>query len=196
MTQQCDLNRLRVGFALTGSFCTLKDVLAQMRKLAESGATVFPIMSEAVYSTDTRFFGADELKKEVCVITGNKIIYNIVGAEPLGPKSLLDVLIVAPCTSNTLNKIANGINDTPVTMAVKSVLRNNIPVVLAISTNDGLAASAVSIGILLNRKNIYFVPFKQDDPINKQRSLVAEADLIIPTLLSATEGRQLQPILV
>jgi dipicolinate synthase subunit B len=160
------------------------------------GANVLPVMSESVYYTDTRFFNSLDLRHEVETITGNEIIHKIVDAEPLGPGKLANILIIAPCTSNTLAKLASGINDTCVTMSAKSLLRNGAPVVLSISTNDGLSASAPNIGILLNRKNVYFVPFSQDDPVKKQRSLTAKTELIIPSTLAALRGTQIQPILI
>jgi len=184
------------AFALTGSFCAIKNALRQMKKLAEMGVTVLPVMSSSVYNLDTRFFTAAELRGEVEAITGRTVINTIGGAEPLGPQCLADILIIAPCTSNTAAKLVSGVNDTPVTMAAKSVLRNGRPVLLAISTNDGLAASAANIGALLNRKNIYFVPFGQDDPAVKPRSLAAEIELLVPAVMAALDGRQLQPILV
>ena len=189
-------NLINIAFALTGSFCTIREILPQMKKIAGSNANVIPIMSEAVYCTDTRFFAAEELRNEIKAITGNEIIHTIVGAEPIGPKMLADLMVIAPCTGNTLNKIANGINDTAVTMAAKSALRNEIPVVISVSTNDGLSSSAMSIGALLNRKHIYFVPFRQDDPIIKSRSTIADSSLIIPAMKEALNGRQLQPILM
>jgi len=166
-----------------------------MRRIVSLGASVIPIMSEAVSGTDTRFYTAEGLRGEVAGITGREPIRTITGAEPIGPRGLADILAVAPCTSNTLGKLACGINDTPVTMAVKSVLRNDIPVVIAVSTNDGLGASAANIGVMLNRRNIYFVPFGQDDPMGKQRALAARLELLIPALEAAAAGRQLQPLL-
>jgi len=189
------LNNIKIGFALTGSFCTFNKVFQEIEKLVSEGAEVYPIVSESVNKYDTRFGRVDEWKQRLEEITGKKAISSITEAEPIGPKSLLDILIVAPCTGNTLAKIANGITDTTVTMAVKAHLRNQKPVVIAISTNDGLGANARNLGTLLNRKNIYFVPFGQDDPIKKCNSLVAKFDLIIPTVKEALEGKQIQPIL-
>ncbi|HHW48276.1 MAG TPA: dipicolinate synthase subunit B [Clostridiaceae bacterium] len=189
------LNDVKIGFALTGSFCTFNKVIPEIEKLVAEGADVYPIISESVKMYDTKFGTAEEWKLKLEEITGKKAISSITEAEPIGPKSLLDIVIVAPCTGNTLAKIANGITDTTVTMAVKAHLRNQKPVVLAISTNDGLGANARNLGMLLNRKNIYFVPFGQDDPVKKCNSLVAKFDMIIPTLKDALKGKQIQPVL-
>ncbi len=191
-----DLSYLNIGFALTGSFCTFKRVIPQMKKLVEYGAEVYPIMSEIAYSTDTRFGTAKEFKEEIEQITGRKIISTIREAEPIGPKKYLDGLIVAPCTGNTIAKIANGITDSCVAMASKANLRNSKPLIIAISTNDGLGASAKNIGLLLNMQNIYLVPFEQDDPKGKPKSLVAKMELIDETLAEAMEGRQIQPLIL
>lgn len=186
-----------IGFAMTGSFCTFKKVIMELENLQrETGATILPIMSETAYSTDTRFGTASQFTKEIEAITGQKIIHTISGAEPIGPKNLLDALIIAPCTGNTLAKLASGITDTSVTMAAKATLRNQKPVIIAISTNDGLGAAAKNLGSLLNAKNIYFVPFTQDDPIQKNNSLVADMSRINETLSGALHKEQHQPILV
>ena len=190
------LQGIKVGFALTGSFCTFARIIPEIEKLAAEGADILPIMSETVEGTDTRFGKADEWKMKVEAITGKQIVKKITEAEPIGPKGLLDVLVVAPCTGNTLAKIANAVTDTSVTMAVKAHLRNNRPVVIAVSTNDGLGANAKNLGQLLNVKNMFFVPFGQDDPIKKENSLVADFDLIIPAILEALKGKQLQPLLL
>jgi len=190
------LNNVKIGFALTSSFCTFNKVLQEMEKIVAEGADVYPIISESVGMYNTRFGSADDWKLKLEAVTGKVPISSIVDAEPIGPKSFLDVIIVAPCTGNTLAKIANSITDTTVTMAVKAHLRNQKPVVIAISTNDGLGANARNLGMLLNRKNIYFVPFGQDDPIKKCNSLIAKFDLIIPAIKEALEGKQIQPILV
>ncbi len=186
---------MTIGFALTGSFCTFSRVFPIMEMLAK-GNTLLPIFSEHVYETDTRFGPAGEHIARVQGICGQKLIHTIAEAEPIGPKKLLDVLLVAPCTGNTLAKLANGIADTAVTMAVKSHLRNGRPVVLAVSTNDGLGAAAQNIGKLLGRKHIYFVPFSQDDCTGKPASLVADFERIPETIAAAMEGSQLQPILL
>lgn len=187
---------ITAGFALCGSFCTIGEVLTQMQALADTGYRIIPIMSPIVYETDNRFNRAAELRNKVETISGNKIIHTIEGAEPIGPKKLLDVLIVAPCTGNTLAKLANGITDTSVTMAVKAHLRNSRPVVIAPATNDGLSASAQNIGRLINVKNIYFVPYGQDDPIGKSTSLIADFTQIPKTVSYALEGKQIGPLLL
>lgn len=184
-----------IGFAMTGSFCTFAKVIPQIEQLAESGADIYPIMSENVYTTDTRFGSAEEFIHRVETITGKEIIHKISDAEPIGPKKLLDLVIVAPCTGCTLAKITYGVTDTPVSMAVKSHLRNGRPVLLAISTNDGLGTSAKNIGALLNYKNFYFVPFGQDDCIKKPNSLVADMTQMTAAAEHALDGRQLQPLL-
>lgn len=184
-----------IGYAFTGSFCTISETIKEMERLVFLGAEVYPILSYTVAKTDTRFGRADDLRRRIELVTGRDCIDTITLAEPIGPKNLLDLIVVAPCTGNTLSKIANGITDTPVTMAVKAQLRNQKPVVLAIATNDGLGANAKNIGILLSTKNIYFVPFGQDDPEKKNNSLIAKFSMIVPTIELALEGRQIQPLL-
>ena len=184
-----------VGFALTGSFCTFSRVLKELEKVAETGAKVIPIMSEIAYSTDTRFGTAEDFRNRIEAICGNPIIKTVKEAEPIGPKGYLDILVIAPCTGNTLAKLASGIADSSVTMAAKAHLRNQKPVVIAPSTNDGLGNAAKNIGLLLNNKNLYFVPFGQDDHIKKPNSLVADMTKILPSLELAMDGEQLQPIL-
>lgn len=186
----------RIGFVLTGSFCTFKHTIPQIKKIVEEGGIVIPIMSRNAYNMDTKFGTAQEFIKEIEEITNKEIIHTIQGAEPIGPKGLTDILIIAPATGNTIGKLANGIIDDVGTMATKSHLRNNNPVVIAISTNDGLAGSAENIGKLLNRNNYFFVPFRQDNPITKPRSLVFDPKYIIPTLEKALEKEQVQPILI
>ena len=186
----------RIGFVLTGSFCTFKHTIPQIKKIVEEGGIVIPIMSRNAYNMDTKFGTALEFIKEIEEITGKEIIHTIQGAEPIGPKNLTDILIIAPATGNTIGKLANGITDDVGTMATKSHLRNNNPVVIAISTNDGLAGSAENIGKLLNRNNYFFVPFRQDNPITKPRSLVFDPKYIIPTLEFALDKEQIQPILI
>ena len=187
---------LTIGFAITGSFCTFKAVFPQMNLLVEHGYRVLPIMSENAYATDTRFGRAADWAAQAEEICGEKVIHTIAQAEPIGPKKLLDLLILAPCTGNTLGKLACGIIDTPVIMAAKSHLRNGGPVLLAVSTNDALAMCAKNIGVLLACRNFYFVPFRQDSPEKKSASLVARFDLIFESACAALEGRQLQPLLV
>ena len=189
------MEKLTFGFAMCGSFCTFSKAIEQMNGIAEKGYNLLPVMSYNAYQTDTRFGKADDFIWEVEDICNHKILKNIVDTEPIGPKKLVDLMIVAPCTGNTLAKLANGITDTPVTMAVKSSLRIGTPIVLALATNDALAASAQNIGKLLNNKHIFFVPMKQDDPEKKPTSVVADFDLLLPTCLAALEGKQIQPIL-
>lgn len=189
------LKDVKVGFAFTGSFCTLSKVMLELEKIAAEGADILPIISETVSKMDTKFGKAAEWKYKIEKISGKQIIQSIVEAEPIGPNALLDILVVAPCTGNTLGKLANGITDTSVTMACKAHLRNERPVLLAPATNDGLGANAKNLGLLLNRKNVYFVPFGQDDPAKKSNSLMAEFDLLIPAIQAALAGKQLQPVL-
>lgn len=191
-----DLKDKKIGFAMCGSFCTLKKAISALESVKESGADIIPIMSEITYGTDTRFGKAIDLRDKITSLTGKQIIHTISEAEPIGPKKLLDALIILPCTGNTLAKLAYGIADTSVTMATKSHLRNNRPVIIAVSTNDGLGAAAQNIGKLLARKNIYFIPFNQDAPFDKATSLVADFNMTVPTVKAALEGRQFQPILV
>jgi dipicolinate synthase subunit B len=190
------LKGVKVGFALTGSFCTLKEVVEQVKKLIDEGAEVFPIVTREVATTDTRFGTAAYWKGLLKELTGHEVIETIIDAEPIGPKKLLDILVVAPCTGNTLAKLANAITDGPVLMAIKAQLRNQRPVVLAIATNDALGMNARNLGVLLNAKNIYMVPFGQDNPAGKPNSLVARMDLLTETVVHALQGKQLQPVLI
>jgi dipicolinate synthase subunit B len=190
------LDGIKIGYALTGSFCTFNKAFSELELLIREGADVYPIISDSVNKFDTRYGSAEEWKLKLEGLTGRKVISSIVDAEPIGPKSMLDIIVVMPCTGNTLAKLANAVTDTPVTMAVKAHLRNNKPVVLAVSTNDGLGANAKNLGILLNVENVYFVPFNQDDPVKKINSLVAKFELLIPTIQEALKGRQIQPMLV
>ena len=185
----------RVGFALCGSFCTHKEVLQELEAICREYETVLPIVSPVCQTTDTRFGKAEDFLAQVERLTGHTVVGSIREAEPIGPKKLLDVLVIAPCTGNTLAKLAAGITDTPVTMAAKAHLRNDRPVVVAVATNDGLSAAARNIGELLVRKNYYFVPFGQDDPEKKPCSLMADFTRIGETVEAALEGRQLQPVL-
>ena len=186
----------RIGFAVTGSFCTFKAVFPQMALLVEKGYRVTPIMSENAYSTDTRFGRAADWVKQAEELTGRRVIHTIAQAEPIGPKKLLDLLIIAPCTGNTLGKLACGIYDTAPTLAVKSHRRNDRPVLIAVSTNDALASSAPGIGMLQCRRGFYFVPYGQDDDSGKPTSCVADFTKILPAAEAALEGRQLQPMLL
>lgn len=190
------LKGIKIGFAVTGSHCTISDILPQVSHLVDQGAEVYPIISTSVDSSDTRFGTSDRWKEALKAMTGQEIIKTIVDAEPIGPNKLFDVIVVAPCTGNTLAKLANGITDSPVLMAIKAHLRNQRPVVLAISTNDGLGINARNLGLLLNMKNIYMVPFGQDNPQVKANSLVADMSLIDKTVINALAGKQLQPLLV
>lgn len=190
-----ELEGLKIGYALTGSFCTLAKSFDIMQQIIDEGAVVTPIMSENVYNTDTRFGKAADFIEKAEEMCKNPVMHLITETEVIGPKNLLDMLVVAPCTGNTLGKLANGINDTAVTMAVKATVRNKKPIVLAVSTNDGLSGSAKNIGMLLNYKNFYFVPFEQDDSVKKPNSLVAKFNIIVPTLNMALKGEQIQPVL-
>ena len=182
-----------IAFAMCGSFCTFEKAVEQMEALAAS-YDVLPIMSQNAYSTDTRFGKAEDWIRRVEGISGRKVIHTIVQAEPIGPKGMVDLLAVAPCTGDTLSKIANGITDTPVTMAVKSSLRIGIPVVLCCATNDAMAASGPNLLRLLNTKYVYLVPLRQDDPVKKPVSLVADFTLLPQAIALALEGKQLQPV--
>lgn len=188
------MNKIKIGFAFCGSFCTFDEVIPMVQKLVEEGYEVTPIMSEYARATDTRFGKADDFARQLEMITDNKLIDTIVDAEPVGPKKMFDILVVAPCTGNTLAKMAMGITDTCVTMAAKSHLRNQRPLLLGVSTNDALGNTAKNIGALLNYKNVYFVPMKQDNPLGKPRSVVADFSHLTQALEQALEYRQVQPI--
>ena len=189
-----NLRGAKIGCAMTGSFCTFRPVFEAWRALRAAGAELTPIMSYNACSLDTRFYPAAEAVAIFEDICGRKLLNSIPQVEPIGPKKLLDLLVVAPCTGNTLSKIANGITDTPAAMAVKSHLRNGRPVLIAVSTNDALGASAINIGKLLNTKHIFFVPFRQDDPENKPNSAVARFEKIPESAAIALENRQIQPV--
>ena len=188
------MEKKRLGVALCGSYCTYEKLFAALPALAENYELV-PILSDTAAETDSRFGTAAEHIRRLMELSGRRVITTVAEAEPLGPKEPLDALLIAPCTGNTLAKLAHGITDSAVTMAAKAHLRNGRPVVIAFSTNDGLSGSAENIGRLLNRKNVYFVPFGQDDPVKKPRSLQADFTLLGQTVEAALEGRQLQPIL-
>lgn len=190
------MDQLRVGFALCGSFCTLSKVLIQMRELKALGADIFPIMSENAYSTDTRFGKAADIVAEIEDICGRPVIHTIRDAEPIGPKRMIDILIIEPCTGNTLAKLANGITDTPVTLAAKAHIRNGGAVLIAVSTNDALGAAAANIGRLLNTKHIFFVPMRQDDHIKKPNSIVADFSKTYDAAVTALSGVQPEPLLL
>lgn len=187
---------LKIGIALTGSSCNFDNVFPVIEDIAKKGADIYPIISYAVDTADTRFGRAEEWKDKLKEIAGKELITTIVDAEPFGPTIKLDVLLVFPCTGNTIAKIANGITDTPVTMACKAHLRNQNPLILAVATNDGLGANAKNIGLLLNTKNIYFIPFGQDDAAKKPNSLISKFELAEETIEEALKGKQLQPVLI
>lgn len=185
-----------IGFAICGSFCTFKTVFEEIKKLKKAGYEIIPIMSENSYNFDTRFGDAAHWREQFRDITGKAIIHTIPQAEPIGPKKMLDALIIAPCTGNTLAKLSSGVADTCVTLAAKAHLRNARPLVIAPSTNDALSNAGKNIGSLLNYKNIYFVPFGQDSYKNKPTSMVADFSLIPEALEYALKGEQLQPIIL
>lgn len=187
-------DKKRIGLAMCGSYCTYAEVFYHAEKMAEK-YNIVPIMSDTAAETDSRFGTASEHLRRLMALSGRKVITSIPDAEPLGPAMPLDALIIAPCTGNTLAKLAQGITDSSVTMAAKAHLRNGRPLIIAFSTNDGLSGSAENIGKLLNRKNIYFVPFRQDDPEKKPRSLQSDFSLMEATIEAAMKGEQLQPIL-
>ena len=184
-----------IGIALTGSFCTYEKVFPEIERLVKEGANVHVIFSDAAQSIDSRFGKAEDFLIKAEEITGNKAIRTIATAEPIGPKSLLDIMVICPCTGNTIAKLANGITDTPALMAAKAHLRNEKPLVLSVSTNDALGMNMKNIGLLLNAKWIYFVPFGQDNPIQKPNSMIAYVDLLLPSIEAALEGRQYQPVI-
>ena len=185
----------KVGVALTGSFCTYEKVFVQLRKLKQEGAEIVTIFSNASQTIDSRFGSPEDFMKEAEEITGSRPLLTISQAEPIGPKSLLDLLIILPCTGNTAAKLANGITDSPVLMAAKAHLRNEKPLLISISTNDALGMNMKNIGILLNVKHIFFVPFGQDDPEKKPNSMTARAEMLIPAAEAALEERQYQPVI-
>ena len=185
-----------IGFAVCGSFCTHAAAMEALERLKARYSYIIPIVSEITASTDTRFGQAHDLMREMERVCDHRVISTIKGAEPIGPQKLLDLLIIAPCTGNTLGKLANGISDTTVTLAAKAHLRNSRPVLLAPSTNDGLAVSARNLGTLMDRKHIFLVPFRQDDPVHKPASLVSDFSLLPDAAAAALEGKQLQPILL
>ncbi len=188
------IEKLKIGYAMTGSFCTFSQSFEALKRLATAGHDITPIMSFNSFNLSTRFGTAQANREKLENICRKPIISTIEEAEPIGPKKMFDILIVAPCTSNTLAKLATGVNDTPVTMAVKSHLRNSRPVLIAVSTNDALTAAAKNIGILECRKNYFFVPYRQDDPVKKPASMVADFDLMETALEEAMAGRQVSPV--
>ena len=187
---------INIGFGITGSFCNFSRVIPAIMALQSEGANILPILSINSQELDTRFYNADRFVKDIEEVTKNKIVSNIVEAEPIGPKGLIDIMVIFPCTGNTLAKLANSITDGPVLMATKSHLRNQKPVLVGISTNDGLAGSAKNIGLLLNTKHYFFIPFGQDDPIKKPNSLVCHSEFIVDSVEYALRHEQIQPLLV
>ena len=191
-----DQTPARVGFAFCGSFCTFTKAMAALEAVKARFGDVTPIVSEASASLDTRFGQAHDWLQEMERICDKPVIDNLVKAEPLGPRKLLDALVICPCTGNTLGKLAGGIADSTVTLAAKAHLRNGRPVIIAISSNDALASSAKNIGVLMDKKHVYFVPFRQDDPVGKPTSIVANFSLVPDTVAAALEGKQLQPMVL
>ena len=185
---------MNIAFGITGSFCTHAQILVQIKDLVKKGYNVVPIVTESVLTTDTRFGKADEFLSSLKDITKNDVIWSLTSAEPLGPKNMVDIMIIAPCTGNTLAKLANGITDNAVLLTAKSLARNNKPLVVGISSNDALGQNMNNLARLMNTKNIYFVPMSQDDSQNKPKSLVAKWNLIEETLIKAKDGKQIQPI--
>lgn len=189
------LDNVNIGIGFTGSFCTFDKVFVELENLVKEGSNIYPIFSYASQNIDCRFGKSDEFISKAQLMTGKKPILTLEDAEPLGPKNMLDILIVAPCTGNTMAKLVNGITDSPVLMAIKGHLRNNKPLVICMATNDALGFNFKNIGSLLTSKNIYFVPFGQDNHMQKPNSMVAHMELIIPTLELALEGKQIQPVI-
>lgn len=185
-----------IGFAMCGSFCTFDKVLAQLQILKETYPNIIPILSETSHETDNRFGTAEDFTHRMEDICGTRVLSSLTAVEPIGPREMLDALVIAPCTGNTIAKLANGVADSSVTLAAKAHLRNEAPIVVAVSTNDGLGGNAANIGKLLARKHFYFVPFGQDDHVHKPCSLVADFTKIADTLSMALEGRQIQPVLL
>lgn len=190
-----ELTGKMIGVAMSGSFCTYENAFQQLQKLVEEGAQVQTIFSHAAQTMDSRFGEAKEFVQRAEILTGRKPMLTITEAEPIGPKSLLDLLIILPCTGNTIAKLANGITDTPVLMAAKAHLRNEKPLLLSISTNDALGMNMKNIGLLLNTKHIYFIPFGQDNPKKKPNSMIAHTELLCESAKAALDGKQYQPLL-
>lgn len=190
-----ELQGKKIGVAFTGSFCTYQRVFTELKNLVQEGAQVQTIFSNAVQSIDSRFGNAEDFVKEAEKITGIAPMLTIAQAEPIGPKGLLDLLVILPCTGNTIAKLANGITDTPVLMAAKAHLRNEKPLLLSISTNDALGMNMKNIGLLLNAKHVYFVPFGQDNAEKKPNSMIAHTELLVPAAKAALEGKQYQPVI-
>ncbi len=194
--QKARFRGVKIGIVMTGSHCTIGDVIPQLKKFKEEGAEIYPILSYTVDEVDNRFYRVNDLKKQLQELSDKPIINTIVAAEPIGPHKILDLVVILPATGNTIAKMANGIVDTPALMAVKAHLRNQRPVVIAISTNDALGVNAKNLGLLLNMKNIFFVPFRQDNPQEKANSLVADMEQVVDTALYALQGKQIQPLIL
>ena len=190
------MNKIKLGYAICGAFCTFSKAIKQIEALVNLGYDVYPIFSEFAYKPDTRFYKAADYGAQVEKICGKKSIATIFDAEPIGPKKMFDALIVAPCTGNTLSKLALGITDSSVTMASKAHLRNEKPLIIGVSSNDALSTTSKNIGILLSRKNIYMVPFGQDDSQNKPRSMVCDFEKIPKTVEMALNNQQIQPLVI
>ena len=193
---QPDFSNITIGIGLTGSYCTQANIFKAIENLKDCGAKLLTIFSDRASTTDSRFGNCADFLERAKAISGREPITTIPGAEPIGPKSLVDILVIAPCTGNTLSKLANGISDTPVLMAAKSHLRNNKPLVIFLSTNDALGMNLKNIGILLNTKNIYFVPFGQDNFSTKPNSMIAHIDLLPDTIVEALKYKQIQPVII
>ena len=190
-----DFSNCHIGYGITGSFCTFSESRKAVKRLKDMGAKITPVFSYATQNTDTRFGSAKEFVEGICAITECEGIKTIPEAEPIGPNNYLDIMVIAPCTGNTAAKLCNGIVDTPVLMAAKAHMRNGKPLVIAISTNDALGMNFKTIGQLLHMKNIYFVPFGQDNPKSKPNSMIAHLDLLPDTIEMALKGKQIQPII-
>ncbi len=191
-----NLDGLNLGVALCGSFCTFSKTIVLIEELVNKGLNVFPIMSFNAYNTCTRFGKPEDIINKIETLTGKSIIHTIVDAEPLGPKGILDAILVVPCTGNTLAKMTYGITDTPVLLAAKSLMRNGKPIIIALATNDGIGGNLKNIGYMINKKDIYFVPLGQDDTVKKPYSLVADFSRTISTIEFALNGQQIQPIFI
>lgn len=188
------MSKISIAYCMCGSFCTLSKAIDHMENLVNSGFEVYPVMSEITYSTDTKFGKCADINRRVEKICQKEIAHTITAAEPIGPGNFIDVVVICPCTGNTISKLANGITDTAVTMAAKAQLRKNLPVVIALCTNDALGATAKNIGTIYNTKNVYMVPIHQDNPEKKPNSMVSDFSLLIPTITCALDSKQYQPL--
>jgi len=191
-----ELKDRKIGIAFTGSFCTFENAFGQLEELVKEGVDVYPIFSFSSQNTDNRFGKSESFLRRAEEICDKKAITTIAAAEPIGPNGYLDALTILPCTGNTIAKLANGITDTPVLMAAKAHLRNEKPLILSISTNDALSMNLKNVGLLMNIKHIYFVPFGQDDPTKKPNSMIAHTNMLVPTLRKALDHKQLQPVVI